>query len=75
MDRHHPARRRGHHAHLRLGRAFDMTRSQTKQPLPPLVRIDHVLTGPGVAVTTIRSDVGLGSDHRDLLATVAVRRK
>jgi endonuclease/exonuclease/phosphatase (EEP) superfamily protein YafD len=57
------------------GRAFDMTWSQTKRPLPPLVRIDHVLTGPGVAVTAIHSDVGAGSDHRDLLATVAFRRK
>jgi endonuclease/exonuclease/phosphatase (EEP) superfamily protein YafD len=35
------------------------------------VRIDHVLTGPGVAVTTIRTDVGPGSDHRDLMATIA----
>jgi endonuclease/exonuclease/phosphatase (EEP) superfamily protein YafD len=57
------------------GRPFDMTWSQTKHPLPPLVRIDHVLTGPGVAVTSIHSDVGVGSDHRDLLATVAVRRR
>jgi endonuclease/exonuclease/phosphatase (EEP) superfamily protein YafD len=57
------------------GRAFDMTWSQTKHPLPPLVRIDHVLTGTDVAITSIRSDVGVGSDHRDLLATVAVRRK
>jgi endonuclease/exonuclease/phosphatase (EEP) superfamily protein YafD len=56
------------------GRAFAMTWSQIKHPLPPLVRIDHVLTGSGVAVTTIRTDVGPGSDHRDLLATVAVRR-
>jgi endonuclease/exonuclease/phosphatase (EEP) superfamily protein YafD len=53
------------------GRAFEMTWSQIKHPLPPLVRIDHVLTGPGVAVTTIRTDVGPGSDHRDLMATVA----
>jgi endonuclease/exonuclease/phosphatase (EEP) superfamily protein YafD len=56
------------------GRAFGMTWSQTKRPLPPVVRIDHVLTGPGVAVTSIRTDVGPGSDHRDLLATVAVQR-
>jgi hypothetical protein len=53
------------------GRAFEMTWSQIKHPLPPLVRIDHVLTGPGVAVTTIRTDEGLGSDHRDLMATIA----
>jgi endonuclease/exonuclease/phosphatase (EEP) superfamily protein YafD len=57
------------------GRAFDMTWSQTKHPLPPMVRIDHVLTGTGLAVTSIRTDVGTGSDHRDLLATIAVRRK
>jgi endonuclease/exonuclease/phosphatase (EEP) superfamily protein YafD len=55
------------------GGAFDMTWSQTKHPLPPLVRIDHVLTGPGVAVTRIRTGDGPGSDHRDLLATVAFR--
>jgi endonuclease/exonuclease/phosphatase (EEP) superfamily protein YafD len=53
------------------GHAFEMTWSQTKHPLPPLVRIDHVLTGPGVTVTQIRTDNGSGSDHRDLLATVA----
>jgi endonuclease/exonuclease/phosphatase (EEP) superfamily protein YafD len=57
------------------GDALDMTWSQTKHPLPPLVRIDHVLTGPGVAVTRIRTDDGPGSDHRDLLATVAFRSR
>ena len=57
------------------GRALDMTWSQLYHPLPPFVRIDHVLTGPGVAVTTIRSDVGVGSDHRDLMATVAFQRQ
>jgi endonuclease/exonuclease/phosphatase (EEP) superfamily protein YafD len=56
------------------GHPFDMTWSQTKQPLPPLVRIDHVLTGPGVAVTAIASGPGPGSDHRDLHATIAFER-
>ncbi len=56
------------------GRALDMTWSQTKPLLPALVRIDHVLTGTGVAVTQIRTEDGPGSDHRDLVATVAVRR-
>jgi endonuclease/exonuclease/phosphatase (EEP) superfamily protein YafD len=53
------------------GRAFDMTWSEMMPPLPPFVRIDHVLTGPGVAVTQIRTADGLGSDHRDLIGTVA----
>jgi len=51
-----------------------MTWSQTKHPFPPLVRIDHVLTGPGVTATKIQTGDGPGSDHRDLMATVAFRR-
>jgi endonuclease/exonuclease/phosphatase (EEP) superfamily protein YafD len=56
------------------GRAFDMTWSQMVPLLPPLVRIDHVLTGPSLAVTHIRTGEGPGSDHRDLIATVAFHR-
>ena len=56
------------------GEPLAMTWSQTKPLLPPLVRIDHVLTGSGVAVTAIRTDVGTGSDHRDVIATVAFHR-
>ena len=56
------------------GQALDMTWSQLYHPLPPFVRIDHVLTGPGVAVTKIRTDAGVGSDHRDVMATVAFQR-
>jgi len=56
------------------GQAFEMTWSQDMWILPPLVRIDHVLTGPGLAVTRIASDSGPGSDHRDLIATVAFDR-
>ncbi len=55
------------------GNAFEMTWSQTMGPLPTLVRIDHVLTGSGLAVTRITTEPGPGSDHRALVATVAVR--
>lgn len=55
------------------GEPFAMTWSQSIPPLPPLVRIDHVLTGPGLVVTSIRAQDGPGSDHRDELATIAVR--
>ena len=54
------------------GEDFAMTWSQLTFPLPPLIRIDHVLSGPGVVVTSIRTATGPGSDHRDLFATVAV---
>jgi len=56
------------------GRAFDMTWTQSAPPLPPVARIDHVLTGAGVAVTEIETGPGPGSDHRDLHATIAIER-
>jgi endonuclease/exonuclease/phosphatase (EEP) superfamily protein YafD len=56
------------------GEPLEMTWSQTVPLVPPVVRIDHVLTDRGVAVTAIRTDVGKGSDHRDVIATVAFHR-
>jgi endonuclease/exonuclease/phosphatase family metal-dependent hydrolase len=57
------------------GDPFEMTWSQLLGPLPPLVRIDHVLTAPGVSVLAIRTATGVGSDHRVLVATIAVRER
>lgn len=54
------------------GRAWDMTWSQTLYPLPPLARIDHVLTDSSAVVTRIRTAPGPGSDHREVVASVAV---
>jgi endonuclease/exonuclease/phosphatase (EEP) superfamily protein YafD len=54
------------------GDAFDMTWSQNLFVLPPVVRFDHVLTNSSLAVTTITTMDGPGSDHRALQATVAV---
>jgi endonuclease/exonuclease/phosphatase family metal-dependent hydrolase len=47
-----------------------MTWSQLTSPLPPVIRIDHVLTGPDLVVSSIHSAPGPGSDHRALIATV-----
>ncbi len=41
--------------------------------VPPFIRIDHVLTGTRLAVTQITPRPGFGSDHRYLLATVAIQ--
>jgi endonuclease/exonuclease/phosphatase (EEP) superfamily protein YafD len=41
--------------------------------VPPFIRIDHVLTGARLAVTEIAAQPGFGSDHRYLVATVAIR--
>ena len=38
----------------------------------PLLRIDHVLAGDGLQVTSLRLGDGPGSDHRPLIAEVAV---
>lgn len=54
------------------GQAADMTWPNSAI-LPPLVRIDHVLTGARLAVTQIATKPGFGSDHRNLVATIAIR--
>jgi endonuclease/exonuclease/phosphatase (EEP) superfamily protein YafD len=53
------------------GDPFAFTWSQDLPILPPIIRIDHVLTAGGVTVTEIQTHPGPGSDHRDITATVA----
>ena len=53
------------------GDPFAFTWSQDLPILPPIIRIDHVLTGGPVTVTEIQTHPGPGSDHRDITATVA----
>src|SRR5208282_6485054 len=55
------------------GQATDMT-WPNGAVVPPFVRIDHVLTGARLAVTAIAAKPGFGSDHRYLVATVAIRQ-
>ncbi|MDQ3643492.1 MAG: endonuclease/exonuclease/phosphatase family protein [Actinomycetota bacterium] len=52
------------------GRPLQMTWMNGRL-VPPVMRIDHVLTGPGLTVTAIRSGRGRGGDHRPLVADVA----
>ena len=54
------------------GKATDMT-WPNGAVVPPFVRIDHVLTGARLAVTEIAAKPGFGSDHRYLVAMVAIR--
>lgn len=54
------------------GQPFDFTWNQRLPVLPPFIRIDHVLTGGNLTVTTISTHSGPGSEHRDITATVAV---
>jgi endonuclease/exonuclease/phosphatase (EEP) superfamily protein YafD len=54
------------------GQPLDFTWNQRLPVLPPFIRIDHVLTGGDLTVTTISTHSGPGSEHRDITATVAV---
>ena len=54
------------------GKTTDMT-WPNGAVVPPFARIDHVLTGARLAVTEIAAKPGFGSDHRYLVATVAIR--
>jgi endonuclease/exonuclease/phosphatase (EEP) superfamily protein YafD len=50
------------------GHPLEMTWSETIPLLPPLVRIDHILTNRGIVISRIHDGPGPGSDHRSLLA-------
>jgi endonuclease/exonuclease/phosphatase (EEP) superfamily protein YafD len=54
------------------GQPFAFTYSQLLSILPPFIRIDHVLTGGNLTVTSILTHYGPGSDHREITATVAI---
>ena len=54
------------------GKAIDMT-WPNGAVVPPFARIDHILTGARLAVTEIAAKPGFGSDHRMLIASVAIR--
>ena len=54
------------------GQPFAFTWSQLLPLLPPLIRIDHVMTGGALTVTSIATHPGPGSEHRDITASVAI---
>jgi endonuclease/exonuclease/phosphatase (EEP) superfamily protein YafD len=58
-------------AHVRRGRGLAVTWPNGKHPLPP-VRIDHVLVDPDVVVLDVRELRGSGSDHKPVLADLAI---
>jgi endonuclease/exonuclease/phosphatase family metal-dependent hydrolase len=76
--RHHPSFRRLlsdglADAHERRGRGWAATWPRDRWPLPPLMRLDHVLVTPEVAVRSVREGVGRGSDHRPVVADLVLR--
>jgi len=74
----------GHHPFRRLlttglsdaaaarGALWAPTWPDGRRLLPPLLRLDHVLTGPGLVATSYATGPAGGSDHRSIVADIAV---
>ncbi len=54
------------------GKGWEMTWSRQLGFLPPLIRIDHVLYSKGITTTSYRTGIGQGSDHRPVIAELAI---
>lgn len=61
-------------AAVEAGKGWEMSWSRQARVVPPIVRIDHVLYSSGLTVTAYRTGVGEGSDHRPVMARLAVAR-
>ncbi|MEU6768489.1 endonuclease/exonuclease/phosphatase family protein [Streptomyces sp. NPDC046853] len=58
--------------HAELGKGWPRTWPANKSLLPPLLHLDHVLHGSGLAGTSAAERTILGTDHRAVIATLAV---
>jgi endonuclease/exonuclease/phosphatase (EEP) superfamily protein YafD len=77
--RHHPSfrrllRHRLADAHERRGRGWATTWPRDRWPLPPLMRLDHVLVSPDIGVRSVTEGHGQGSDHRPIIAELVLGR-
>lgn len=59
-------------AHVERGRWWAVTWPQNRWWTQPLARLDHVLISPEVAVVDVREGTGRGSDHRPVVADLAL---
>lgn len=59
-------------AHTERGRGWATTWPRDLRVIPAFVRLDHVLVSDQLAVVGIAEGVGKGSDHRPLIADLAI---
>jgi endonuclease/exonuclease/phosphatase (EEP) superfamily protein YafD len=59
-------------AHVERGRWWAATWPRDRWWSPPMARLDHVLVSPEVAVVDVREGTGRGSDHRPVVADLAL---
>jgi len=77
--RHHPSfrrllRHRLADVHERRGRGWATTWPRDRWPLPPLMRLDHILVSPDIGVRSATEGHGQGSDHRPIIAELVLGR-
>ena len=60
-------------AHELAGRGLATTWPNGRRSIPPM-RLDHVLVSVGIEALAVREGVGAGSDHRPVIAELAVVR-
>jgi endonuclease/exonuclease/phosphatase (EEP) superfamily protein YafD len=59
-------------AHEERGRGWAATWPRGRWLVPPLMRLDHVLVSRDIGVRSIREGLGQGSDHRPVIAELAL---
>ncbi|WP_460062657.1 endonuclease/exonuclease/phosphatase family protein [Streptomyces sp. YKOK-I1] len=59
--------------HAEPGHGWARTWPADRAPLPPLVQLDHVLHGPGLTGVAVGERTLPGTDHRAVVAVLAVR--
>ncbi|MEV8097248.1 endonuclease/exonuclease/phosphatase family protein [Kitasatospora sp. NPDC085879] len=59
-------------SHAELGRGFDGTWPADRPVLPPVLQLDHVLHGEALAAVTVAEQALPGTDHRAVVAELAV---
>ncbi len=62
-------------AHIEAGRGWAVTWPRGGRVIPPVYRLDHVLVSSDVAVLGVREGRGKGSDHRPVIADLALPRR
>lgn len=60
-------------AHEQRGRGWATTWPRDRWPLPPLMRLDHVLVSPDIGVRSVKEGLGQGSDHRPIIAELVLQ--
>lgn len=59
-------------AFLVAGSGYGATWPQWSGPVPPVMRLDHVVVGDGVDVVAVHDEASAGSDHRRLVADLVL---